>query len=118
MKDESNRIISRIVWCRLQQQLNSVTRAERAGWRAEAAGLEDALRGRDRTVVMRKEHRSQLMRYQCGLEDGQALLRLSASIPCGMTRMKGRRSAPLTTPALVASRPSQAPRRVQMESRR
>jgi len=85
MKYESTQIISRIEWCRLQQQLHSVTGEERAGWWAEEAGLADALRGRDRTAVMREEHRSQFMRYKCGLEDGTSLLRLSTSIPCGMT---------------------------------
>lgn len=118
MKNESTQIVSRIEWCRLQQQLYSVTREERAGWQAEEAGLVDALRGRDRTAVMREEHRSQFMRYQCGLEDGQALLRLSTSIPCGMTRREGLSQAPLTTQARVASRPSQAPRPVPMESQR
>lgn len=118
MKYESSQILSRIEWCRLQQQLHSVTREERAGWRAEEAGLVDALHGRDRTAVMRKEHRSQFMRYQCGLADGQALLRVSTSIPWGMTRMEGRSSASLMTSARVASRPSQVPRRVSVESRR
>ena len=42
MKYESTQIISRIQWCRLQQQLHSVTQEERAGWRAEEAGLVDA----------------------------------------------------------------------------
>lgn len=118
MKYESPQIISRIEWCRLQQQLHSVTREERAGWRAEEAGLVDALHGRDRTAVMREEHRSQFMRYRCGLADGQALLRVSTSIPCGMTRMGSLGPAPLTTPARLASRPSQTPRPVPVESRR
>ena len=51
MKYESNNIISRIEWCRLQQRLDSVTMDERAGWRAEEAGLMDALDRRDRTSV-------------------------------------------------------------------
>jgi hypothetical protein len=118
MKHESTQIISRIEWCRLQQQLHSVTREERAGWWAEEAGLEDALRGRDRTTAMREEHRSQFMRYKSGLEDGKALLRLGTSIPCGVTRMEGGSPAPLTTPAGVASYPSQARRPVHVESRR
>ena len=98
MKYESTPIISRIEWCRLQQQLRSVTRDERAGWRAEEAGLVDALGCRDRIAFMRGEHRSQFTRYQCGLEDGQVLLRLSASTPSGITRMEGLGPAPLTTP--------------------
>jgi hypothetical protein len=47
----------------------------------------DALGCRDRIDFMRQEHQVQFMRYLCGLEDGQALLRLSTSTPCGMTRM-------------------------------
>ena len=118
MKYESTPIISRIQWCRLQQQLQSVTRDERAGWRAEEAGLVDALGCRDRIAFMREEHRSQFTRYQCGLADGQALLRLSTSTPCGMTRMEGLGPAPLTTPARVDSSPSQAPRSMPVEFRR
>ena len=117
MKYEPNQIISRIEWCRLQQ-FRSVTREERAGWRAEEAGLVDALGGRDRIAFMRGEHRSQFTRYQWGLEDGQALLRLSTSTPCGMTRMDGLGPARSTTPVRVDSRPSQAPRPVRVESRR
>src|SRR6267143_926384 len=85
MKYEPTNIISRIQWCRLQQQLHSVTQDERAGWRAEEAGLVDALGCRDRMAFMREEHRSQFTRYQCGLEDGKALLRLSTLFPSGMT---------------------------------
>ncbi|MEO5630448.1 MAG: hypothetical protein ABIQ24_11650 [Nitrospiraceae bacterium] len=118
MKYESNHIISRIEWCRLQQQFRSVTREERAGWRAEEAGLVDALGGRDRIAFMQEEHRSQFTRYQCGLEDGQALLRLSTLTPCGMTPMVGLGPAPLTTPARVDSRPLQARPPVYVESRR
>jgi hypothetical protein len=118
MKYESTPIISRIEWCRLQQQLHSVTRDERAGWRAEEAGLVDALGCRDRIAFMRGEHRSQFTRYQCGLEDGQVLLRLSASTLSGITRMEGLGPAPLTTPARVDSRPSQAPPPVPVELRR
>ena len=111
-------IISRIEWCRLQQQLHSVTRDERAGWRAEEAGLVDALGSRERTAFMREEHRSQFTRYQCALEDGQTLLRLSTLFSSGMTRMKGLGPAPLTIPARVDSHPSQAPPTVYVESRR
>jgi hypothetical protein len=117
MKYEPTHIISRIEWCRLQQQLHSVTREERAGWRAEEAGLVDALGGRDRIAFMRGEHRSQFTRYQWGLEDGQALLRLSTLFSSGMTRMKGLGPAPLTTPVGVDSRSSQAPPPLHVESR-
>jgi hypothetical protein len=116
MKYEPTQIISRIEWCRLQQQLHSVTRDERAGWRAEEAGLVDALGCRDRLAFMRGEHRSQFTRYQCGLEDGQVLLRLSTSTPYSMTRMEGWSPTPPTT--RVNCRPSQAPPPVHVESRR
>lgn len=118
MTYESTQIISRIEWCRLQQQLHSVTRDERAGWRAEEAGLVDALGCRDRVAFMRGEHQAQFIRYQRGLEDGQALLRLSMSTPSAMTGMEGWSPAPLMTPALVNRRPSQVPSLVPMESRR
>jgi hypothetical protein len=118
MKYEPTHIISRIEWCRLQQQLHSFTREERAGWRAEEAGLVDALGGRDRIAFMREEHRSQFTRYQCGLADGQALLRFSTLTPSGMTRMEGLGPALLTTPARVDRHPSQVPPPVHVESRR
>ena len=118
MKYEPTQIISRIAWCRLQQQLHSVTRDERAGWRAEEAGLVDALGSRERTTFMREEHRAQFTRYQCGLEDGQSLLRLSTLTPCGMTPMEGLGLARSTTPVRLDSRPSQAPPPVHVESRR
>ena len=69
-----NKINGRINWCRFQQQLNTVTRDERAGWWAEEAGLLDAFLGRDRTTLMNAEHRSQFTRYLCGLHDEQGLL--------------------------------------------
>jgi len=118
MKYELTNIISRIAWCRLQQQLHSITKDERAGWRAEEAGLVDALGCRDRIAFMRGEHRSQFIRYQCGLEDGRALLRFSTLFPSGMTRTEGLGPARSTTPARVDSRPLQAPPPVPVESRR
>ena len=116
MKYEPTQIISRIEWCRRQQQLHSVTPDERAGWRAEEAGLVDALGCRDRIAFMRGEHRSQFTRYQCGLSDGQALLRLSALTSRGTTRMEELGPAPLTT--RMNSRPLQAPRPMPVEIRR
>ncbi len=107
MTSQPTELISRIQWCRLQQ-LHSVTPDERAGWRAEEAGLVDALGSRDRIDFMRKEYRSQFTRYRCGLEDGQAILRLSTSTPCDKTRMEGESSDTLTTQ--VNRRRSQAPR--------
>ncbi len=116
MKYEPTPIISRIEWCRHQQRLHSVTPDERAGWRAEEAGLVDALGCRDRIAFMRREYRSQFMRYQCGLTDGQAILRLSALTSRGTTPMEGLGPAPLTT--WVNSRPLQAPRPMPVEIRR
>ena len=117
MKYEPTSIMSRIEWCRVQQQLHSVTRDERAGWRAEEAGLVDALGCRDRIAFMRVEHQSQFTRYQCGLEDGKALLRLNTSTSRGTTRMEGGSQAPLMTQARVDSRPSQAAWPVHAKSR-
>jgi hypothetical protein len=104
MKYDSTQIMSRIEWCRLQQQLHSGTRDEHAGWRAEEAGLVDALGCRDRIAFM-QEHQPQFTRYQCGLEDGQAILRLSTSTSHGTARMEGWNPAPLTTLAQVDGRP-------------
>ena len=119
MEYEPTNIISRIQWCRLQQQLHSITQEERAGWHAEEAGLVDALGCRDRVAFMRQEHRSHFIRYQCGLDDGRALLRVSAPIPSGMTRVEGFGQAPLTTTARMGRHSSQVPSRVYMkESRR
>ena len=121
MEYDLNNILSRIRWCRRQQQLHSITPIERAGWRAEETGLLDALGCRDHIDFMRKEHRVQFMRYLCGLEDGQALLRLSTSTPRGMTRMEGLSPTPFTTQARVDSHPFQAPppmHPVHMESQR
>ena len=79
----SNQIKGRINWCRFQQQLKTVTQDEREGWRAEEAGLMDALLGRDMTAFMKAKNRSQLTRYLCGLHDGQTLLSLQDSEPLG-----------------------------------
>ena len=115
MAYQPTELLSRIQWCRLQQ-LHSVTPDERAGWRAEEAGLVDALGGRDRIDFMRKEYRSQFTRYQCGLEDGQAILRLSTSTPCDKISMEGESPDTLTTH--VNSHRSQAPRPMYVEFRR
>src|SRR5215831_3591473 len=106
MKYEPNNISSRIEWCRLQQRLLSVTLDERAGWRAEEAGLIDALDRSDRRVFMRAAYPSQFICYQCGLEDGRALLRLSRLHSCAMTRLKGLGSTQLPTPGLVDRSPT------------
>jgi hypothetical protein len=59
---------------------------------------------RDRIAFMR-EHQPQFPRYQCGLEDGQVILRLSTSIAHGTTGTVGWSPAPLTTLAQVDGRP-------------
>jgi hypothetical protein len=119
MMCEPTNIISRIRWCRLQQRLPSATHDERMGWRLEEAGLMDALGHRERTAFMRKEYRSQFTRYQCGLEDGKALLRLSMLFASVMTRrMKGLGPVRSTTPARVDRRPSHVPPPVHAEARR
>ncbi len=86
MYDKSTPIMSRIRWCRLQRQL-SVTQDERAGWRAEEAGLVDAMGSMDRIAVMQHEYRPYFYRYKCGLEDGQVLLRLSTLPPARMRQL-------------------------------
>jgi hypothetical protein len=88
MRCEPTNIISRIAWCRHQQQLHLLTQEERAGWRAEEDGLMDALFGRNRMASMRETHRSQLARYHCGLEDGIALLRFITSTSWAMSGME------------------------------
>jgi hypothetical protein len=118
MKYEPTNIISRIQWCRLQQQLHSVTGDERAGWRAEEAGLVDALGCRDRMAFMREEHRSQFTRYQCGLEDGKTLLRLQKVNSRWHDMYEGVGPVPLTASARVYRRPSQAPPPVHVEFQR
>ena len=116
MKYEPTNIISRIQWCRHQQLIPSVTQEERVGWRMEEAGLLDALGNKERTAFMREHYRSQVPRYQCGLEDGQALLRLSMLFSSSMTGMEGLGPARSTTPARVDRRPSQALPPVQVRS--
>ncbi|TLY25101.1 MAG: hypothetical protein E6K66_04245 [Nitrospirae bacterium] len=115
---EPTNIISRIEWCRLQQQLPSVTCEERAGWLAEEAGLVDALFGRDRTASMREEHRSQFTRYQNGLEDGRALLCFDQINSRWHDTYGGVGPGPLTAPAQMDRRPSQAPPPVHVDARR
>ena len=113
MKYEPMNIISRIEWCRILQRLHSFTSDERAGWQAEEAGLIDALNDRDRGVLMRKGHRAEFVRYQCGLEDGQALLRLSKLLPSHVSRVTG---LDQTTPSTQAWRDgalSQSPSRME-----
>ena len=115
MKYEPTNIISSIQWCRHQQMLSSITPEERIGWRMEEAGLMDALGNRERTAFMRAEYRSQLPRYQCGLEDGKALLRVSELSVSGTTPKEG---PARSTTSTWDRRPSQTPPPVCAESRR
>jgi hypothetical protein len=108
ISDPSN-IIARIAWCRLQQQLLSVTPEERAGWWTEEAGLVDALFDRDRTTFMRKEHQSQFARYERGLEDGHALLGFQQFNNRWQDTYGEVGPGPLTATTQVDRRPSQVP---------
>ena len=118
MTCEPTNIISRIAWCRSQRELQELTNDERAGWRAEEEGLMDALFGRNRTTFMREKHPAQSTRYQCGLEDGMALLRFSISTPWAMTGTGGSSAITLTTKNWVDSSCSvQSPPPVHLESR-
>ena|SRR5262245_22648347 len=101
MKYEVINIIWRIEWCRLQQQLHAVTEDDRAGWRAEEAGLRDALGLKGRRAIMREEHQAQFRRYQRGLEDGRALLRMDSLARHGMSRTERLRPDTSTTPTWV-----------------
>ena len=77
----------------------------------------DALFGRKRTTSMRENHPSQSMRYQCGLEDGMALLRFSTSTSWAMSGMENPGPISLATPNWVDSCPVQAPSPVPVGSR-
>ncbi len=72
-------IIARIQWCRLQQNLRSLTPEEHEGWRAKELGLVDALLGRERTEFTKDRCSLQFLRYQSGLHDGHTLLRVILS---------------------------------------
>ncbi|OAI46333.1 hypothetical protein AYO43_06430 [Nitrospira sp. SCGC AG-212-E16] len=115
---DPNNIISRIEWCRLQQQLPSVMPEEREGWRAEETGLVDALFGRDRAAFVREEHRSQFTHYQRGFEDGQALLRFQQVNSQRHDTYGVVGPSPSTAPTQVDRRPSQPSLPAHVESRR
>ena len=114
---EPTSIISRIEWCRLQQQRRSVTKEERADWGAEEAGLVDALFGRNRTALMREDHRSQSTRYQRGLEYGHALLCFQQVNSRWHDTYGEVGPGPLTTPTQMDRLPLQAFPPVYVESR-
>jgi hypothetical protein len=68
-------LVARIEWCRRERR-QARTEAELEGWRAEEAGLRDALLNRDRTYQYRYSPPAVFERYALGLEDGRALIRL------------------------------------------
>jgi hypothetical protein len=70
-------IVLRIAWC--QQQKEQVDREpEREGWTAEEAGLQDALLNQDRTNQYQACSPEVFDRYVTGLQDGRALIRVTA----------------------------------------
>ena len=70
----SNAIHFRIAWCR-QQIANACTDPETDGWRAEEAGLMDALLNHDHTMNYRHSTPEVFERYVLGLRDGTTLIR-------------------------------------------
>lgn len=66
---------ARIEWC--QQQGRAATNMqEKQGWCAEEAGLVDALRGRPSPSASPESFGEHMARYQLGLQEGLAILRL------------------------------------------
>jgi hypothetical protein len=76
MEDSNTSVVARIEWCR-RQRIQACTDPELEGWRAEEAGLLDALLNRDHAKHYRYSPPGVFMRYAMGLEDGQALIRLA-----------------------------------------
>jgi hypothetical protein len=74
MRDASHAITLRIAWCR-QQIAKARTEPEMHGWRAEEAGLTDALLNSDHTNDYRHSTPEVFERYVLGLGDGAALIR-------------------------------------------
>ena len=75
MNGSSPDIRLRIEWCR-RMRSKAGTQDQLADWRAEEAGLLDALLGISRLEITRSCHPSRLERYRLGLEDGYTLARL------------------------------------------
>lgn len=75
MNDSSHEIRLRIEWCRRMHN-QAGTQDQKEGWRAEEAGLLDALLGINRLEISRSCHPSRIARYQLGLEDGRTLVHL------------------------------------------
>jgi hypothetical protein len=70
----TNPVIFRIEWCR-RQRTKARTEPEQEGWRAEEAGLRDALLHRDHANEYRDGPPNVFERYVMGFQDGQALIR-------------------------------------------
>lgn len=67
-------VFVRIAWCRRQSALAG-TECEGDGWRAEEAGLRDALLNRDHTDHYRLSLPEIFDRYVLGFQDGTVMLR-------------------------------------------
>ena len=85
MKYASNPVKVRIAWCR-RQSAEARTEPELDGWRAEEAGLQDALLKRDHANEYRLSPPEVFERYVMGLQDGTALMRAAwvdwSQAPC------------------------------------
>jgi len=73
----SERITSRIAWCQRQKSQSGVS-LDLEEWNAEEEGLRDALLNRDHTNQYRSCSPGVFERYVTGLQDGLALIRISA----------------------------------------
>ena len=74
MNQTTNSVHVRIEWC-TRQSTQARSEPEVDGWRAEAAGLRDALMNSDHTDDYRLYPPEVCERYILGLQDGTALLR-------------------------------------------
>ena len=72
-KDASKLIRLRMAWCR-RQSAQARTESELDGWRAEEAGLRDAILKQDQTDHYRLSGPEIFDRYVLGFRDGTALL--------------------------------------------
>jgi hypothetical protein len=70
-------IVTRIEWCQ-RQVAKSDLETELEEWCAEKEGLTDALFNRDCTYKYRYRPPSVCNRYELGLEDGRALIRIAS----------------------------------------
>src|SRR5215831_5110282 len=76
MAHVSTSIEARMTRCR-RQRTQARTQAELDAWRAEEAGLRDALLERDHRHQYRDRPAAVFGRYAMGVEDGKALIRLA-----------------------------------------